>query len=105
MAEYTTTNTDLGNSIVVGWMGILAAFFMVVIGWLPGWILFGVIVVGALLQDSKYFATGIIGTASTGAFVFIGWAPSWVFFSIIILATLLLAVRLAGMYVNTGQNK
>lgn len=98
--------TDTENtSFIIGAMGIGISIIFVVMGWLPIWILFGVLVIAALLYNSKFFATGITGGFGTGVFASMGWFPLWGYFSAVVLATVLLAVKVAGMYINTGQNK
>lgn len=93
------------ESFVIGIMGIAASLFTVIMGWLPAWILFGVFIIGGLLYGTKFFATGITGGFGSGVFAALGWFPYWGYFTAIVLATVFLAVKVAGMYVNTGQNK
>lgn len=93
------------TSFIMGIAGFGISFFMVLMGWLPLWILFGVFILGGLLYNTKFFATGISGGFVSGVFAFLGWLPLFAYFTSIVLAALLLAVKLSGMYVNTGQNK
>lgn len=93
------------ESFVIGIMGIAASLFTVIMGWLPAWILFGVFIIAGTLYGTKFFATGITGGFGSGIFAALGLFPLWAYFTSIVLATVFLAVKIAGMYVNTGQNK
>lgn len=90
------------KSFVIGATGIGVSFFTVVIGWMPVWILFGVLIIGAVLYETKFFATGITGGFGAGVFASIGWLPLYAYFTPIVLAAVFLAVRVAGKYVNIG---
>jgi len=90
------------TSFIMGIAGIGASFFMVLMGWFPTWLLFGVFVLAGLLYSTKFFATGIAGGFASGVFTFLGWIPSYLYFTAVVLATVLVAVKFADMYVNTG---
>lgn len=90
------------NSFLMGIAGIGAAVLISLIGWLPLWVIFGVLVVAGCLYGSKFFATGIIGGFASGIFAAMDWLPRWIYFTAIVLGALFLAVQIAGKYVNTG---
>ena len=90
------------TSFVIGAAGIGVSFFTVIIGWLPIWILFGSLILAAVLYDTKFFATGITGGFGAGVFASIGWLPLYAYFTPIVMAAVFLAVKVAGKYVNIG---
>jgi len=90
------------TSFIIGMAGIGAAILISALGWLPVWVLFGVVVIAGCLYNSKFFATGISGGFASGVFAAMDWLPRWVYFTAIILMALFLAVQIAGKYVNTG---
>ena len=93
-----------GNSFVMGIAGICASILMSLLGWMPLWVLFGVLVIAGALYNSRFFATGITGGFGLGVFSAMDWVPRWIYFSTIILIALFLAVQVAGKYVNTGAS-
>jgi hypothetical protein len=91
-----------GKSFVIGIVGILASLFFVVMGWMPEWVLFGVLIIASVLYETKFFATGIVGGFSVSVFTSIGWLPAWVYFTSVVIATVMLSVKMADKYINTG---
>lgn len=90
------------NSFIIGIAGISMAVLISLLGWLPLWMLFGVLVIAGCLYNSKFFATGISGGFAAGVFAAMDWLPRWIYFTAIVLGALFLAVQVAGKYVNTG---
>jgi len=90
------------TSFIMGMAGIGAAVLISLIGWMPLWILFGVLVIAANLYETKYFATGIMGGFASGTFAAMDWLPRWLYFTAIVMSALFLAIKIAGKYVNTG---
>lgn len=91
-----------GKSFIMGISGIGMAVILSVAGFVPLWILFGVLVIAGVLYESKFFATGIVGGFASGVFAYMDWLPIWIYFSAIVLGALFLAIQMAGKYVNTG---
>lgn len=94
-----------GTSFMMGIAGIFASFIMVLMGFLPAYILFGTLVIAGVLYGTQFFATGIIGGFAAGVFTALGVLPTYAYFTPIVLAILFLAARVADMYVNTGVSK
>ncbi len=90
------------NSFIIGATGIGASLIFALLGWMPLYILFGVLCAAGALYNSKFFASGIAGMFSVGVFSAIGWIPSIFYFTVVILVFLFLAQKMAGMYFNTG---
>jgi len=88
------------TSLIIGVSGIGVASVMSALGWLPVWVLFGVLVVAGCLYNSKFFATGIAGGFASGVFSAMDWLPKWIYFTAVILVALFLAVQLANKYVG-----
>ncbi len=95
-------NTSESKSFLMGIAGIGASIFMSILGWLPLWVMFGVLVVAGCLYSTQFFATGIVGAFASGVFAAMDWLPRWIYFTAIVLGALFLAVQVAGKYVNTG---
>jgi len=95
-------NTPQSKSFLMGISGIGASAIISLMGWLPLWVLFGVLVIAACLYNTAFFATGIVGGFATGVFAAMDWLPKWIYFTAIVLGALFLAVQIAGKYVNTG---
>lgn len=93
------------KSFLMGIAGLGVSLFPILLGWMPVWVVFGAFIIAGLLYNSKFFATGIGGAFGAGTFTFLGWIPSVAYFTAIVLGTVFLAVRVASLYVNTGQNK
>lgn len=93
------------TSFIMGVAGIGVSFIIAIMGWMPLWIMFGVLILAGMLYNTKFFATGIAGGFSSGVFASLGWIPLVAYFTAVVLGTVFLAVKVAGMYVNTGQNK
>jgi hypothetical protein len=93
------------TSFLMGACAIGVSFFFAMMGWISPWILFGVLIFAAVLYETKFFATGAITGFSSGVFTAIGWLTPWIYFSAVVLGVVFLAVKVAGQYVNTGQNK
>ena len=93
------------KSFMMGLAGLGISIFPVLLGWMPIWVVFGAFIFAGLLYNTKFFATGISGGFSAGTFTFLGWIPSFYYFTALVLGVVFLAVKIAAMYVNTGQNK
>ena len=90
------------TSFLIGMAGIGAAVLISLIGWLPLWVLLGVLIIAAILYNTNFFSTGIAGGFASGVFAAMDWLPRWIYFTCIVLAALFLAIQIAGKYVNTG---
>lgn len=90
------------NSFLMGIAGIGTATIISLMGWLPLWILFGVLVIAATLYNSEFFATGIVGGFASGVFAAMNWLPKWLYFTAIVLIALFLAIKIAGKYTSGG---
>ena len=93
------------TSFLMGIAGIGVSFIIALMGWMPYWIIFGVLICAGMLYDTKFFATGIAGGFSSGVFASFGWIPLAAYFTAIVLGTVFLGVKVAAMYVNTGAGK
>lgn len=91
------------QSFIIGATGIGVSFFVVIMGWLPSYILFGSFILAAVLYGSKFFATGIAGGFGAGVFSALGWIPNWIYFTVVVIATVFLATRVAAKYINIGE--
>jgi hypothetical protein len=89
-----------GISFLMGVSAIGGSLFVVLLGWLPLWILFGVFIIAGLMYNSKFFATAIVGGFASGTFTAVGWLPAFAYFTAVVLATVLLATRIADKYLN-----
>ena len=90
------------NSFLMGVAGIGASILLSLMGWMPLWVMFGVLVIAGCLYNTAFFATGIFGGFAAGTFAAMDWLPKWIYFTAIVLGALFLAVQIAGKYVNTG---
>jgi len=93
------------TSFIMGMTGIGVSIFTIVLGWMPWWIVFGVLIYAGALYGTSFFATGIAGGFASGVFASMGWLPLVAYFTPIVLGALFLAVKVAGKYVNTGVNE
>lgn len=90
------------KSFLMGIAGIGTSIFMSLLGWLPLWVMFGVLVIAGCLYNSEFFATGIVGGFASGVFAAMNWIPTWIYFTAIVLGALFLAVNVANKYVGSG---
>jgi len=90
------------TSFLIGIAGIGTATLISLIGWLPLWVMFGVLIIAATLYNTNFFSTGIAGGFASGTFAAMDWLPRWIYFTAIVLCALFLAIQIAGKYVNTG---
>ena len=88
------------NDLTVGLVAVAVASIFVLLTWLPAWIFFCMLIVGATLYDQGFFSVGIIATLSGGTFTFIGWLPAWIFWSAIVISAVWLASKVVSKYVN-----
>lgn len=94
------------KSLVSGMMGLLFAGIFVIMGWLDGWIFFGVVVLAAMLilnQNFTLFPVGIIGMLGAGVFTKIGWLDPIIFFSALILSAIGLAQQIVSKQFDIGH--
>lgn len=91
------------TSFIAGIAGIGASFIVVLMDWMPLWVIFGTLVLAGLLYGTKFFATGVAGGFSSGVMASLGWIPLFAYFTAIVLATVFLAVRIAQMYFGLGS--
>lgn len=92
------------NDLTVGFMGIAIASIFMILTWLPEWIFFCMLIVGAALFDTGYFAVGIITSLAMGVFTFISWFPAVIYWSGIVVCTVWLASKVVSKYVNVGAS-
>jgi hypothetical protein len=91
-----------GNSFIMGIAGIGMSFILTLLGWIPLWAIFAVLVYAAILYTTKFFATGIAGMFAVGVFTSLGWIEPIAYFSAVILGILFLAVKIASKYTTGG---
>ena len=88
------------NDLTVGLVAVAVASIFVLLTWLPAWIFFCMLIVGATLFDTGYFAVGIITSLGLGVFTFISWLPAWIFWSAIVICSVWLSSKVVDKYVN-----
>ncbi len=92
-----TENPSATNvmSFIVGFAGILGTLLMGLIGWMPLYMVVGVILMACLLYEQAMFATGIVGMTAISIFSSpsLGMFPIAMYWSIVIVVSFLLAIK------------
>lgn len=94
------------KGLIMGIIGFIVAGLFVVMGWLDGWIYFGMIIVGAELiisQSWTLFPVGSVGMLSAGTFTKLGWIDPFIFFSVLIVVVVILAQNIVKSQYDIGH--
>ena len=103
MADNTSSKADnTGSALVAGMVAIAVGGIFALIGYLPAWIFFSMLIIGAYSYGRSYFASGEVGALSAGTFTYYGWLPSYLFFSMIVIIAFLLASSWVAKQMNIG---
>lgn len=82
------------NNFIVGAIGIIASLIMAIFGLEAWYMAASIIMVGALLYDTDFFAIGIIGFISIAIFSALNWFPMFMYWTIVLILGLVIAVKI-----------